>query len=343
MAKDQNFENNGQEFNIHLEDNGDLSFNANDKNGSGNTRMVIADNSGEVAIGGSGAFGQLQLKDPADANTIFLGGSGTEASALLGGAAGQSGRVRLFDSAGDATVDLDGSNGVLILGSEGIDGDLLILNDGGTTTIRLDGDSRTLELFGSNGATRASVQGDIGRVQLLNSSEVVTADLRGDAGSLVLGAAGATDGDVIMLNSQGDVTINCDGESGLVECVTLTETSDGRLKQDIAPLTNALDSVLTLRGVRYRRNAVATTLATTDGGAPQLGFIGQEVEAVCPELVATNADGYKSVNYSRMTAVLVEAVKEQQQQIREQAAALAALSELLGELTAAGQGARPTG
>jgi len=46
------------------------------------------------------------------------------------------------------------------------------------------------------------------------------------------------------------------------------------------------------------------------------------VEGVCPELVSTDSDGVKSVSYSRMTAVLGEAIKEQQQLIREQAAAL---------------------
>jgi len=55
---------------------------------------------------------------------------------------------------------------------------------------------------------------------------------------------------------------------------------------------------------------------------PEIGFVGQEVEGVCPELVSTDADGFKSVSYSRITAVLVEAIKEQQQIIREQATAL---------------------
>jgi hypothetical protein len=47
-----------------------------------------------------------------------------------------------------------------------------------------------------------------------------------------------------------------------------------------------------------------------------IGFIAQEVETIVPELVFTNpTDGYKGINYAEMTAVLVEAVKEQQQQI----------------------------
>jgi hypothetical protein len=93
------------------------------------------------------------------------------------------------------------------------------------------------------------------------------------------------------------------------------------LKAEVAPLNNALDSILALRGIRYKRKQVDGS-ETADPVSQQVGFVGQELEAVCPELVATSPEGYKSVNYSRMTAVLVEAIKEQQQQIREQATAL---------------------
>jgi hypothetical protein len=43
---------------------------------------------------------------------------------------------------------------------------------------------------------------------------------------------------------------------------------------------------------------------------PQLGFIAQEVESVLPELVSTDAEGYKGVAYAHLTALLAEAVKE---------------------------------
>jgi hypothetical protein len=63
-------------------------------------------------------------------------------------------------------------------------------------------------------------------------------------------------------------------------------------------------------------------------------FVGQAVEEVYPELVSTDSDGLKSVSYSRMTAVLVEAIKEQQQLIREQAAVLSAVLRRLSALEA---------
>jgi hypothetical protein len=51
--------------------------------------------------------------------------------------------------------------------------------------------------------------------------------------------------------------------------------------------------------------------------AQQIGFIAQEVEKEFPQLVKTDEKGVKSVAYSNMTPVLLQAIKEQQQQIDE--------------------------
>jgi hypothetical protein len=49
----------------------------------------------------------------------------------------------------------------------------------------------------------------------------------------------------------------------------------------------------------------------------EIGVIAQEVEKVLPELVKENPDGTKAVAYQNMVAVLIEAIKEQQEQINE--------------------------
>ena len=50
-----------------------------------------------------------------------------------------------------------------------------------------------------------------------------------------------------------------------------------------------------------------------------MGVIAQEVEAVLPGLVTTDNDGYKSVKYHQLIALLIEAVKEQDVAITAQA------------------------
>ncbi len=83
-------------------------------------------------------------------------------------------------------------------------------------------------------------------------------------------------------------------------------SSDRRLKENIKPLDNSLDKILNLRGVSF------TWKANPEYGT-RIGFIAQEFEKVIPELAFTNpVDGYKGINYAEVTAVLVEAVKEQQ-------------------------------
>ena len=85
-------------------------------------------------------------------------------------------------------------------------------------------------------------------------------------------------------------------------------TSDLRLKENISSIKKPLEKVIRLRGVEFN---------WTEGDkSRQIGMIAQEVEKEFPELVTTNTDGFKALSYDRMSAVLVEALKEQQQQIQ---------------------------
>ncbi len=88
-----------------------------------------------------------------------------------------------------------------------------------------------------------------------------------------------------------------------------TSSSDMRLKENIKTLDKSLEKILKLQGVTF------TWKANPEYGT-KIGFIAQEFEKVIPELSFTNpVDGYKGINYAEVTAVLVEAVKEQQKLI----------------------------
>ncbi len=114
--------------------------------------------------------------------------------------------------------------------------------------------------------------------------------------------------------------------SGNIQCTSLIETSDQRLKINILPLRNTLEKVQQIQGVYYNWNQ--ENFPEKDfSDEIQIGFIAQELEPVYPELIHTNADGYKSVNYTKLTPILVEAIKEQQQQIDDLQSQLTAQSE----------------
>ncbi len=99
-------------------------------------------------------------------------------------------------------------------------------------------------------------------------------------------------------------------------------SSDERFKKNIQPITGALNKVMSLEGVNYQFRVdefADRTFPTTT----QMGFIAQNVEGVAPEVVATHGDGYKAVDYAKLTALLTEAIKEQQAKINTLEAQLA--------------------
>lgn len=100
---------------------------------------------------------------------------------------------------------------------------------------------------------------------------------------------------------------------GNAEALAFNTFSDKRYKQNIVPIStvsgSALANLAAINGYYYdfRVNEFPEKKFSD---AKQIGFIAQELEEVYPELVNTDKNGYKSVDYSKITPVLVEAIKE---------------------------------
>lgn len=91
-------------------------------------------------------------------------------------------------------------------------------------------------------------------------------------------------------------------------------SSDKNLKTNITPIKNALDKVLSLKGIEF------DFISGANRGylkKHQIGLIAQDVKKVIPEVVGKNTDGTLGVSYQHLVAVLIEAIKEQQQEIEE--------------------------
>ena len=97
-----------------------------------------------------------------------------------------------------------------------------------------------------------------------------------------------------------------DGDGSLARANRWSTFSDRRWKQNIELITNALDKLNQVNGYTYKWKNKADT-------STQVGVIAQEIEAVLPEAVTTDAAGYKSVDYGKLSALLIQAVKEQQE------------------------------
>jgi len=98
--------------------------------------------------------------------------------------------------------------------------------------------------------------------------------------------------------------------AGDCHATSFPTSSDDRLKTNVEPLTNVLDRLQHVRAVSFDWNDVYQAMGRASGHR-EIGVIAQDVEAVFPELVSKwGEQGYRAVDYGRMTAVLIEAIKE---------------------------------
>lgn len=97
--------------------------------------------------------------------------------------------------------------------------------------------------------------------------------------------------------------------AGNVQASAFYYSSDISLKENIKPIENSLEKIMKLQGVSFNWK---------DNGDPSIGLIAQEVEEIFPEVVITDQNtGLKSIDYGNLVGVLIEAIKEQQNQINE--------------------------
>jgi hypothetical protein len=125
----------------------------------------------------------------------------------------------------------------------------------------------------------------------------------------------------------GQVQFTIDGTGNVTATGEITAYySDRRLKENVKPIDNALDKVLSLNGITYTPNDLAESFGF-DKNKKIVGLFADEVEAVLPEATkpapfdldenggSKSGENYKTVQYEKVVPLLVEAIKEQQKQI----------------------------
>ncbi len=202
-----------------------------------------------------------------------------------------------------------------------------------------------------NGTNRMAITKD-GKVGINTTAPAFTLDVDGSLRGADVIATGifrwARDGGYLNL--------------GLMSPYAVWSSSDARLKREVQPITNAVKAVQQLRGVSYHWNDAGLKHLTREieeqwksaSGKPeddrklwaekraeryqelakiQRGFIAQEVERVFPEWVSTDPQtGLKQIDTHAIDAVLVNAIKEQQDQLDAQQRRISALEERLQAL-----------
>ncbi|MBD3422449.1 MAG: hypothetical protein GF398_20230, partial [Chitinivibrionales bacterium] len=176
----------------------------------------------------------------------------------------------------------------IIAGHDSTIGNLYL--DGGFSTYLTAsgyGHDETLEIWTGSGA---------------NSPSMVVSPV----GYVGIGTTNPTEKLVVCGNIKASGTITT--ESGICS------PSDRRLKKSVYPIDSAIDKVTNLQGVSYQWDRESYPERNMPEGN-KIGLIAQEVEEVIPEIVHTDSKGYKSLEYDKLAAVLIEAIKEQQSQI----------------------------
>ena len=159
--------------------------------------------------------------------------------------------------------------------------------------------------------TNITVSGSTGRVTINSTGgggggSIAILDDTSTNDTFYVGIASTTTGDLATLNvSSTKLTFN-PSTGNLVAGGTVTANSDEKLKENIKTIENALEKVLSLRGVEYDR---------IDTGDHQIGVIAQEVERIIPDVVY--GDETKSVAYGNIVGLLIEAIKDQNKRIEE--------------------------
>lgn len=232
--------------------------------------------------------------------------SGTNVALYLNASGATTANYGLIVNSGYVGIGTTAPGAKLSLGTDITTSKLLMFDSGNTkygfglaaATLRLFSANNGNISFGTVSTTDGSTYADL--MTILNTGKVGIGITNPSYPlHVVLGAAG-----VVARFTDSDGSCDIDPTSTALIC-----TSDERLKKDVTTIESALEKVLNFRGVNFRWES------QTDD-ALRIGFLAQEIERIVPELVKTDPKtGLKSVNYVGFAPILVNAIKEQQDEI----------------------------
>ena len=241
----------------------------------------------------------------------------------------QGASATVLDIAATDTIELTATT-TAIVGNQTVSGTLVpsgvLTADAGVVVDTMTLDAATLT---ATGDFTASIAGTV----LFDAAGDIVLDAAGD--DILLKSGGTHEGNINLASSNltiksivSDKDIIFQGNDGgsAITALTLdmsaagaatfnndvTAFSDKRLKTDVTDIENALEKVQQMQGVYYRRNDV-------ENAKMQVGVLAQDMEKILPEVVLTADDEMqtKSVDYGKITSVLIEAVKELSAKVKE--------------------------
>jgi hypothetical protein len=240
-----------------------------------------------------------------DSNSIFSGTKGTDGAYTA--------------AAGSVTISSQGwisSKNFRISSTGAVNADVIDVNDvlatsakfgtsRGNYTIAID--SSAMTLAGYSRFNLGAVAGIVGTytsyIAFMDNAGTTIQSSLSSTGLLVGGSATITG----TLGVTGDIT---------------SQASDKRLKENIIPITSALDKVNKLNGVYFNFTDKANELNKNLSKNRQVGFLAQEIQSVLPEIVkpapfdididgnSISGENYLTIHYEKVVPLLLQAIKE---------------------------------
>jgi hypothetical protein len=203
----------------------------------------------------------------------------------------------------------------------------------GSNVQPFDADLSALASVSTNGILVRTGNGTATARTITASGGLVITNGDGVSGNIEISsgqAIGTTDN--VRFNSLG-IGTNASGTTGQIFATgdIVAHYSDSRLKTDIQKIDSALDKVNSISGVTFKANQLAESFGLINKER-QVGVIAQEIEQVLPEAVkpapfdqmifegsqiSKSGDNYKTVQYEKLVPLLIEAIKELSEQVKE--------------------------
>lgn len=253
-------------------------------------------------------------------NNLSLIDSNNTSRVKIGYTAADGTTLREYDSDGTIAIDLstisDGTRQLIFSDKANTMDDLVALLTGAN------GGYFHLRHNNGNVGILTYVGADGGHLTIKNSSNVdlLTGGTAANGGFLniynhsstlmaTIGTGGAGDGTVNINDSTGSWTINLAGQSGVITCVAVQQTSSRKVKKNIKPIKDS-EKILELEAVEF-------DYKNKSQGTDKRGFVAEDVAKVLPNLVTPETDKTPAtLDYIQMIPYLQDIIKKQEARIK---------------------------
>jgi hypothetical protein len=267
-----------------------------------------------ILIGSAASRDQSISSTTVLSNIIAIGKNARVArsnSIVLGGTSSDAVNVGIGTTSPNYTLTIRGTAGT---------DPLMIASSTGAALLSM-GQNGRLGIGTSTPSAKLTIVADAGLPAFLISSSTVTGAsstlfMVTSAGKVTIGTSTPSSTSTVQLTVNGNIRVGMN--NGNVGCIqgyagstlTGTCTSDQNLKTNISDVSDMASRFAQLRVINYNWNQTAGDLYGNDLSAVQTGYLAQNVETLFPELVTTNDEGYKQVNYSAIGVYTAKAVGE---------------------------------